>query len=141
MQTPSIVTPYAYQYSWFIYKGLSISFRTLLVRNDILSIQGMHKRLVRFQKLIKNFQPTRAQHTCQQRELPIFLMCYQHFTAYREFRARFKKYIILVWCDFFKPCTKLTLHCNHRSERLKRSTQEAFSCCDAILETGPAAPQ
>jgi hypothetical protein len=23
----------------------------------------------------------------------------------------------------------------------KRSTQKAFSCCDAILETGPAAPQ
>ena len=23
----------------------------------------------------------------------------------------------------------------------KRSTQKAFSCCDAILETGPAAPR
>jgi hypothetical protein len=23
----------------------------------------------------------------------------------------------------------------------KRRTQNAFSCCDAILETGPAAPQ
>jgi hypothetical protein len=26
-------------------------------------------------------------------------------------------------------------------ETSKRSTQQAFSCCDSILETGPAAPQ
>jgi hypothetical protein len=47
-----------------------------------------------------------------------------------------KKYI-LVWCIFFKPCTELTLHCNHRSGHLK-TEHTALSCCDAILKTGPA---
>jgi hypothetical protein len=52
---------------------------------------------------------------------------------------------------FFKLCTKLTLHSNHRSGHLKTehterllllwrvSTQKTFSCCDTILETGPMA--
>jgi hypothetical protein len=92
--------------------------------------------------------------TCQQRELPKFLMRYLKFashaycgaagpdskmasqqkknfcvlrfevsrsviTVQREFRARFKTDIILVWCVFFKPFKKLTLHCNHRSGHLK----------------------
>jgi hypothetical protein len=29
------------------------------------------------------------------------------------------KYIIIVWCVFFNPCTKLTLHCNRKSGHLK----------------------
>ena len=35
------------------------------------------------------------------------------------------------------------LHCTVITDldTSKRSTQKAFSCCDAILETGPAAPQ
>jgi hypothetical protein len=61
-------------------------------------------------------------------------------TVQLEFRARPKKHISLVWCIFFKPCTKFTLHSNHRSGHLKWSTHKAF-CWDAILETGPAAPQ
>jgi hypothetical protein len=41
-------------------------------------------------------------------------------TLQRRFHARFKKKeILLQWCVFFKPCTKLTLHCNHRSGHLK----------------------
>jgi hypothetical protein len=40
-------------------------------------------------------------------------------TVQREFRARFKKDIILVWCVLFKLRTKLKLHCNHRSGHLK----------------------
>jgi hypothetical protein len=40
-------------------------------------------------------------------------------TVQREFHARFKKDIILVWCVFFKPFTKLTLQCNDRSGHLK----------------------
>jgi hypothetical protein len=61
-------------------------------------------------------------------------------TVQREFRARLKNDIILVWCVFFKPCMKLTLHCNHRSGHLKME-HTAFSCCDAILQTGTAAQQ
>jgi hypothetical protein len=46
----------------------------------------------------------------------------------------------------FTPNTFITAFCfiNHLRTKYnapKRSTQKAFSCCDAILETGPAAPQ
>ena len=43
-------------------------------------------------------------------------------TVQREFRARFRK---------DAPCVA-------RLDTSKRSTQKALSCCDAILETGPA---
>jgi hypothetical protein len=33
-------------------------------------------------------------------------------------------YIILVCCVFFKPCTKLTLHCSHRYGHLKTEHKE-----------------
>jgi len=126
-------------------------------------IQGIHKRMVRFQKLTRNLFLTLHGHNVhrQQRQLSKFLMRYQQFashaycgavgpvykmasqqkrafcvlrfevsrfviTVQREFRARFR--IDTPWCAYFKPCTK-------------RSTQNVFFCCDAILETGPAAPQ
>jgi hypothetical protein len=44
-------------------------------------------------------------------------------------------YIILVWCVFFKQCCTVITDL----DTSKRNTQKAFSCCDAILETGPAA--
>jgi hypothetical protein len=47
-------------------------------------------------------------------------------TVQREFRARFKKHIIIVWCVFFRPYTKLTLHCNHRSGHLKTEPTESL---------------
>ena len=37
------------------------------------------------------------------------------------------------WCVFSKPCNVIT-----DLDTSKRSTQKAFSCCDAILENGPA---
>ena len=49
-------------------------------------------------------------------------------TVQREFRARFRKD---AWCVF----SPQNLHTS------KQSTQKAFSCCDAILKTGTAAPQ
>ena len=36
-------------------------------------------------------------------------------------------YVIPVWCVFSKPCTKLTLHCNHRSGHLKTEHKESLS--------------
>jgi hypothetical protein len=41
-------------------------------------------------------------------------------TVQGEYRSRFKKYIILVWCVFF------TLHCNHGSEHLKTENTESL---------------
>jgi hypothetical protein len=47
-------------------------------------------------------------------------------TVQRKIRERFKKDFILVWCVFLKPCTKLTLHCNHRSGHLRTDHTESF---------------
>jgi hypothetical protein len=44
----------------------------------------------------------------------------------REFRARFKKDVILGWPVLFEPYTKLTMHCNHRSEHLKTERTESL---------------
>jgi hypothetical protein len=72
--------------------------------------------------------------------------CVLHFqvsryviTAQREFCARFKKYVVLVWCIFFEACTKLTHTVITDLDTSQRSTQKAFFCCDAILETSPMA--
>jgi len=62
-------------------------------------------------------------------------------TAQREFCARFRKdapcvvrlrfvhgleKTHLAWLVFSKPCTKLTLHCNHRSGHLKTEHTESL---------------
>ena len=159
-----------------------------------VNIQGIHKRMVRFQKLKRNLFLTLHGHVhSQQRQLSkvsrsvitvqrefrarfgkeascdLWLQCSVSFvhglekthhaicdysaawvsctvwkrrimrsviTAQREFRARFGKDAS---CVFSKPRTKLTKITD--LDTSKRSTQKAFSCCDAILETGPAAPQ
>jgi len=44
-------------------------------------------------------------------------------TVQREFRARFRKD---AWCVFSKPCTKLSLHCNHRYGHLKTEHAESL---------------
>ena len=44
-------------------------------------------------------------------------------TVQRAFRVRFRKD---AWCVFSKPCTKLTLHCNHRSGHLKTEHTESL---------------
>jgi hypothetical protein len=49
-------------------------------------------------------------------------------TVQREFRARFRKDVP---CVFSKRCTVIT-----DLDTSKRSTQKAFFCCDAFLETG-----
>ena len=126
-------------------------------------IQGIHKIMVRFQKLTRNVFLTLHGNNVhrQQQELFKFLMRYQQLasraycgpagpvskmssqqekafcvlrsevsrsviTVQREFRARFRNSRCTVITDLYTS---------------KRSSQKAFSCCDAILETGPAAPQ
>jgi hypothetical protein len=52
-----------------------------------------------------------------------------------------EKYIILVWCIFFKLCTKLTLHCTHRSGHLETEHTEILLLLRRHLENwsrGPA---
>ena len=80
-------------------------------------------------------------------------------TVLREFRARFRKDApCMVWlqcsvsfvhglekthharCVFSKPCTKLTLHCNHRSGHLKTEHTESLSLLRRHLENWPRCP-
>jgi hypothetical protein len=54
-----------------------------------------------------------------------FEVCRSVITVQREFCAWLKKEdIILMWCAYFKPRTKLTLHCNHRPARFKMGQTE-----------------
>jgi hypothetical protein len=55
-----------------------------------------------------------------------FEMSRSVITVQREFHAQFKKCIIIVWCVFFKLCTKLMLHCNHRSGHLRKEHTESL---------------
>jgi len=65
--------------------------------------------MVRFQKLTRN----------------VFLALHGHNVhRQREFRARFRK-DAPARCVFSKPCTELTLHCNHRSGHLKTEYTES----------------
>ena len=67
-----------------------------------------------------------------------FEVCRSVITVQREFRARFRKTLHASFLNRARNsrCTVIT-----DLDTSKRSTQKAFSCCDAILETGPAAPQ
>ena len=125
-----------------------------------VEIQGVHKTMVRFQKLTRNLFLTLHGHNVhrQQLQLSKFLMRYQQFpshaycaaagpvtkmasqqekafcvlrfevsrsviTVQRKFRAQFRKD---AWCVFSEPCTKLALHCNHRSGHLKTEHTESL---------------
>jgi len=98
-------------------------------------IQVIHKRMVRFQKLTRNLFLILHGHNLhrQQRQLSRFLVRYQQFVSHAYcgaagpvFQSRARN----------SRCTVIT-----DMDTSKQSTQKAFSCCDAILETDPAAPQ
>ena len=76
--------------------------------------QGLHKRMVRFQKLTRN----------------LFLTLHGH-NVHRQYHA---------WCVFSKPCTKLTLHCNHRSGHLKTEHTENLFLLRRHLVNWPRVP-
>jgi len=114
--------------------------------------------MVRFQKLTRNLFITLHGHNVhhQQRQLSKFLMHYQQFAshaycgvvgpvskmalqqekAFCVLRFEVSRSVITVQHEFrawFARCTVIT-----DLDTSKRSTQKAFSCCDAILKTGPA---
>jgi hypothetical protein len=113
-------------------------------------MQGIHKRMAWFWKLLKMYfsSYTGTTYTVSSRICPSFSCAtssslliltagqWDQFPKWRhsrrrlsvlrfqvsrfvitvhEFRAWFKKYVILVCCIIFKLCMKLMLHCNHIS--------------------------
>jgi hypothetical protein len=96
--------------------------------------------MVRFQKLTRNLFLTLHGHNVhrQQRQLSKFLMRYQQFASHAYCGAagpvskmasqQEKAFCVLrAPCVFSNPCTKLTLHCNHRSGHLKTEHTESLS--------------
>ena len=49
-------------------------------------------------------------------------------------------YVIPAWCVFPKPCTKLTLHCNHRSGHLKTEHTQSLFLVRRHLGNWPRGP-
>ena len=143
------------------------------VASGIEYIQGIHKRMVRFQKLTRNLFLTLDGHNVhrQQRQLSKFLMRYQQFAshaycgaagpiskmalqkenAFCVLRFEVSRSVITVqhglekthhaWCVFFKPCTKLLLHCNHRSGHLKTEHTESLLLLRRHLVKWPSSKQ
>jgi len=58
-------------------------------------------------------------------------------TVQRKFRAQFRKD---AWCVFSEPCTKLALHCNHRSGHLKTEHTESLFLLWRHLGNWPRSP-
>ena len=84
--------------------------------------QGVHKRMMRFQKLTRNLFLTLYGHNLhrQQQQLSEFLIRYLQFASHAYcWAAGPVSKMTPTRYVFYKPCTKLTLHCNHRSEHLK----------------------
>jgi hypothetical protein len=57
-------------------------------------------------------------------------------TVQREFLALFKKDAPHKNNVFFKPCTKITLHCNHRSGHLRLTEHYAMKTYEGVLDLG-----
>jgi len=116
-------------------------------------IQGIHKRMVRFQKLTRNLFLKLHGHNVhrQQQQLSKFLMRYQQFASHvycgavgpisKMASQQEKAFCVLrAWRVFSKPCTKLTLHCNHRSGHLKTEHTESLLLLRRHLGNWPRGP-
>jgi len=109
--------------------------------------------MVRFQKLTRSSFLTLHRHNIhrQQRQLSKFLMRYQQFAYHAYCGASFQDSVAAGKGYLCAPFRGVQIYdYSARNSRCtviidldtsKRSTQKAFSSCDAILETGPAAPQ
>ena len=71
----------------------------------------------------------------QQQQLSKFLMRYQQFASHAQFRKDAPGR-----CVFYKPCTKLRLHCNHRSGHFKTEHTESFFLLRRHLGNWPRDP-
>ena len=118
-------------------------------------IQVIHKRMVRFQKLTRNFSPyTDATYTVSSGNCPSFScatsssllmltagpvskMASQQEDTFCVLRFEVSRSVITVQRALQLYCCTIITDL----DTSKRSTQKASSCCDTILETGPAAPQ
>ena len=115
--------------------------------------------MMRFQKLTRNLFLTLHGHNVnrQQQQMSKFLMCYQHVASHAYCGAagpvskrasKQKKAFCVLRFEvsrsgryvFSKPCTKLTLYCNHRSGHLKTEHTESLFLLRRHLGNWPRGP-
>jgi len=60
--------------------------------------------------------------------------------AVSNVNKKFIFHLTRAWCVFSKPCTKLTLHCNHRSGHLKKEHTESLFLLQPNLGNWPRGP-
>jgi hypothetical protein len=106
--------------------------------NVQMELQGIHRRVVQFKKLLKTLFLTLHVHNIHfsSGNCPSFSRATgSRFSCLLRSREnRFPawvsctdwKYIILLWCVYSKLCTKLTPHCNHRSGHIKTELTESL---------------
>jgi len=132
--------------------------------HEHIYLQGIHKRILRFQKLTRNLFLALYGHNVhrQQQKLSKFLLRYKQFASRAYCRAagpvskmasqQGKAFCVLRFevsrsqngaparCVFSKPCTKLTLHCNHRFGNLKTEHTESLFLLQRHLGNWPRGP-
>jgi len=110
-----------------------------LTRNLFLTLHGqnVHRQQRQLSKFLMRYQQFASHAYCgaagpvskmaSKQEEAFCVLCFEVsrsvITVQRDFRARFRKDAP---CVFFKQCTKLTLHCNHRSGHLKTEHTESI---------------
>jgi hypothetical protein len=105
-------------------------------------MQGIHKRIVQFEKFIKNVFLTLQEHNtlCQQRELSKFLVRYQQFESHAYCGAagsvsKMASQQEKAFCVLPSKVSRIVIT-KQREFRARIKKRR-----DAILETGPVAPQ
>ena len=132
-----------------------VRFQTL-TRNLFLTLywHNLHRQQQKLSKFLMRYQQFASHAYCwavgpvskmaSQQGKPFCVLRFEVsrsvITVQREFRARFRK-DATAGVSFLNRarnsrCTVIT-----DLDTSKRSTQKAFSCCDTILRTGPAAQQ
>jgi hypothetical protein len=104
---------------------ISLPIRTQLTT----SASGLSRSLMRYQQFTSHAYCGAARlvsKMASQQEKAFCEVPRSVITVQREFRAQFKKDTPHKNSAIFKPCTKLTLHCNHRSGHLKTEHTESL---------------
>jgi len=117
-------------------------------------VQGIRKKMVRFQKLTKNLFLTLHGHNLhrQQQQLSKFLMRYKQFASHAycgsagpvsKMASQQEKAFCVLRLEVSRSVLTVQreFRARFRKDAPGRCKQKAFSCCDAFLESGPAAPQ
>ena len=114
-----------------------------LTRNLFLTLHGLnvHRQQQQLSKFLMRYQQF-ASHAYCGAAGPVSNMASQQEKAFCVLRFEVSRSVITVQlrCVFSKPCTKLTLHCNHRSGHLKTEHTESLFLLRRHVGNRPRGP-